>query len=103
MPQENVVEAVVINIGLVTCPHCGLDLHVDLADFTEANSYVEKYRCSDCGNGFKAEFKGLTRPPEQRNDAETPIPAAFEYKWHCSACGEWHTEKEFTCPNPPLP
>lgn len=31
-------------------------------------------------------------------EAVAPKPL-FTYKWHCSECGEWHTETEFTCPS----
>lgn len=22
----------------------------------------------------------------------------FTYKWHCTECGKWHSDKEFYCP-----
>lgn len=29
-----------------------------------------------------------------------PAEPLFTYKWHCSECGKWHSEKEFYCPRP---
>jgi hypothetical protein len=30
-------------------------------------------------------------------DREPPSPLST-YSWHCSACGAWHDQKDFTCP-----
>jgi rubrerythrin len=27
------------------------------------------------------------------------VEPLYGFTWHCSECGEWHSDKEFTCPN----
>jgi len=35
---------------------------------------------------------------EHRNEAEESIRPSSTYQWHCSSCGEWHPQVDFTCP-----
>jgi len=40
---------------------------------------------------------------EQMRAADGEPAEPFTYKWHCSECNEWHSEKEFTCPKAAQP
>ena len=38
------------------------------------------------------------RSPTLRGTVAPNIPVSLKYRWHCSACGKWHSNKDWTCP-----